>query len=385
MALSKLIRQVAMITCLFTHSFAFCASGPSVVAKAERSLWPEAINTQAGFDKASRASLIVYVLMQKEMQGLSDAQMLGLFKIKSINRVSVDKWLAHEQSLSLRNFQMASKQCTKVDWTCVQSTNMTELLSGAATTKTPESLLAWRKNLQGFTRSYLYEQLRLAALFPKISSEIDRFNDAEWNGDTVSDRLFYLSFDDGPTRVNGSTDSTLKMLTAHKKSAAFFLLGENLDARLKATNATSLATLYADQCVASHGWQHVSHANGDQWQSSITRTHALLDSLFAQSTAHVLPLFRPPYGQRKADSGAFFNAQSLQVALWNLDSQDWNAQVSTQDVVNRMLTLMLIKRHGVLLFHDIHPKANTALPSMFEELGSSVQWGACGELAEIAR
>ena len=382
MALLKLIRLAAIAASLLAQSMTICASGPAVVAKAEQKLWPEAINTPAGFDKASRASLLVYVLTLKEMQGLSDAQMLELFKIKSINRASVEKWIASEQTLSLTNFQKASMTCTQVDWTCRQAANSKELLSSAASAKTPELLLPWQKNLQAFSRSYVSEQLRLAALFPKISSEIDRFNDAEFNGDALSDRLFYLSFDDGPTRADGTTDSTLKMLTAHQKSAVFFLLGENLDARLKATNAAKLGLSYANHCVASHGWSHVSHAIGDQWQSSVIRTHALLKTVFAQSPGQILPLFRPPYGQRKADSGAFFKAQSLQVALWNLDSQDWNAQVSSHDVVNRMLTLMLIKRHGVLLFHDIHPKANIALPSMIEALGSSVQWGECGDLAQ---
>jgi len=384
-AMPKLIWLAVISASLYTQTLS--ASGPAVVAKAEQKLWPEPINTPAGFDKASRASLLIYVAMLKEVQGLSDAQMLELFKIKSINRNSVEKWLAKEQALSLSNFQKASTQCLyddrpDDDWTCVQSATMEQLLGSKEYAKPPKALLAWSENLQGFTRSYLYEQLRLAALFPKVSSEIDRFNDAEWNGDALADRQFYLSFDDGPTRANGNTDRTLKMLTTYKKSAVFFLLGENLDARLKATNSESLAALYANQCVASHGWQHVSHAHGAQWQSSVTRTHSLLNSVFTGSASQILPLFRPPYGQRKADSGAFFKAQSLQVALWNLDSQDWNAQVSANDVLNRMLTLMLIKRHGVLLFHDIHPKANVALPSLFEALGSSVKWGACGDLEQ---
>ena len=383
MVLSRLIWLVMIAAGVFAQSLANGTSGPAVVAKAEQKLWPQAINSQTGFNKASRASIMTYVVVLKELQGLSDAQMLDSFKIKSINRASVENWIASELSLSLNNFQRAAKSCAPSDWTCVQSGNLQALLGNAATAKAPAQLRAWRENLQGFSRSYLSEQLRLAALFPKISSEIARFNDAEWNGDAFADREFYLSFDDGPTRVNDTTDSTLKMLAAQKKSAVFFLLGANLDARLKATNAASLATTYAGQCVASHGWSHVSHASGDQWQSSVLRTQTLLNTLFAPPSDHVLPLFRPPYGQRKADSGAFFKAQSLQVALWNLDSQDWNTQVSVNDVVNRMLTLMLIKRHGVLLFHDIHPKAESALPSIFEALGNSVVWGKCRVLGQL--
>jgi hypothetical protein len=73
----------------------------------------------------------------------------------------------------------------------------------------------------------------------------------------------------------------------------------------------------------------------------------------------------------------------LRVALWNLDSQDWNSHVDISDISNRMIALMLIKRHGVLQFHDVHPKAKAALPVMFKELGNAVEWGDCHQLSLI--
>lgn len=358
--------------------------GPAVVAKADRHLWAEPINTPIGFDRASRASILVYVLVLQDMQGLSDAEMQASFKIKSINRASVEKWLVKEYGLSLLNYQRASASCVESDWTCVGNLDTTEeLLKRAAESspRTPRKLLAWRDNLGNFSRAYVAEQLRLAALFPKVSSEIDVFNETEWNGDSYADRQFYLSFDDGPTGVHGITDETLEMLATEKKSAVFFVLGEHFQGRLKKTDSAALASLYKNQCVALHGWEHQSHAKWDQWQNSIKRTQALLDEALPKN--NVAPLFRPPYGQRKDDSGAFFQSQSLHVALWNLDSQDWNSHVSIDDVTNRMIALMLIKRHGMLLFHDVHPKAKVALPRMFDELGSGVEWGDCHQLANM--
>jgi peptidoglycan-N-acetylglucosamine deacetylase len=44
--------------------------------------------------------------------------------------------------------------------------------------------------------------------------------------------------------------------------------------------------------------------------------------------------------------------------------------------------IMLIKRHGVLLFHDIHAKARTALPQLFQVFGASVHWGDCAKIGE---
>jgi peptidoglycan/xylan/chitin deacetylase (PgdA/CDA1 family) len=173
------------------------------------------------------------------------------------------------------------------------------------------------------------------------------------------------------------------MLAAQQKSAVFFMLGSHLQNRLKKTNAANLAALYANQCVASHGWEHQSHAKWPQWQTSILNTQTLLKSVFSNPNPKIqsfVPLFRPPYGQRKADSGAFFQEQGLQVALWNLDSQDWNNHVDADDIVNRMTGLMLIKRHGVLLFHDIHPKANRALPILFDELSNAVKLRDCHQI-----
>ena len=66
MAMPKLIRLAVIAASLCVQ--AVSASGPAVVAKAEQKLWPEAINTPAGFDKASRASLLIYVWMLNDVQ-----------------------------------------------------------------------------------------------------------------------------------------------------------------------------------------------------------------------------------------------------------------------------------------------------------------------------
>ena len=380
------MRHLALLITSSLLSLSVHAAGPSVVAKADRQLWQASINTPDSFDKASRAALLMYALTLQDRQKLSDSDMKAAFKIKTVNRVSVTKWFNKELALSLLNYQNAAKSCAGDDWTCVGTLNSTtDLLkqAEAAHKKIPPTLSAWRDNLQQFTRAYSDEQLRLAALFPTVSSEIDTFNTNEWNGDHFADRQFLLTFDDGPTKAQGHTDDVLTMLAANQKSAVFFVLGENLQNRLTKTDAPTLAALYKNQCVAIHGWEHQSHAKWAKWQDSIKRTQTLLTTILPKQdapTGSFSPLFRPPYGQRKADSGAFFQQQHLQVALWNLDSQDWNNQVNSDDILNRMLTLMLIKRHGVLLFHDVHPKANVALPILFNELGTAVEWQDCHQL-----
>ncbi|MES2300421.1 MAG: polysaccharide deacetylase family protein [Pseudomonadota bacterium] len=370
---------LALLLCASLAAPALADVGPATVARADRHLWPETLNSRNGFDKASRASILGYVAVLQQMQARTDADMTAAFKIKSFNRASVDKWLKRELALSLQNYQRAARDCMANDFTCVGAVETTgQLLSKAEAWRTtvPPALAAWSANLSGFAQAYVSEQLRLAALFPKVSSEIDRFDEQrEWNGDALEDKQFLLTFDDGPSAAGGSTDDTLAMLAQTKKQGVFFMLGANLQTRAAKTGVPALAAMYKNQCAASHGWEHQSHAKWEQWQDSVKRTQALLNTTFAK--ADVLPYFRPPYGQRTADSAAFFQQQGLQVALWNLDSQDWNAHVSADDVTNRMIALMLIKRHGVLLFHDIHAKAKSALPVIFDELGSAVEWRDC--------
>lgn len=357
--------------------------GPAVVATVDRTLWPEAINTQAGFDKASRAAQLIYVRNLHNMQSMTDGDMLAAFKINSVNRSSVDQWINAELSLTLNNYQQAAKSCVAVDWTCIEKpATLPDFLlkADAWSVKIPAAVAAWRDNLNGFTHTYIAEQMRLAALFPKVTSEIAIFNNNEWTGASLADREFYLTFDDGPTKAQSTTDETLAMLKEQKKSGAFFVLGANFQARINASSVDSVKTVYGDQCVALHGWEHQSHAKWEQWQDSIVRSNTLVANTIAKQ--NVSPLFRPPYGQRKNDSGDFFKAQHLQVALWNIDSQDWNARVDANAVENRIVALMLIKRHGVILFHDIHPKAKLALPKVFADLGDAVSWGDCHSLAK---
>jgi peptidoglycan/xylan/chitin deacetylase (PgdA/CDA1 family) len=352
--------------------------GPAVVAKADVSLWTGRLDTRAGFDQASRAALLVYAQALQDMQKLSDGDMLVAFNVKSVNRASTEKWLKKEVDLSAANYRRASVGCTNTDWTCVEPGDAPAAFLQAANAwnaHVPAADAAWHANLAAFSHAYVAEQMRLAALFPKVTSEIDRFDDQEWNGDALPDLQFQLTFDDGPTAPGGTTDDTLRMLAAQHKSAIFFILGGSLQARVAKAGAPAVSAQYAGQCVASHGWEHQSHAKWDQWQDSVKRTHALLRATFPEK--NVLADFRPPYGQRTADSGAFFREQGLEVALWNLDSQDWNSHVTPADIVDRMTTLMLIKRHGVLLFHDVHPKAKVALPAIFDKLGTAVDWREC--------
>ena len=383
-AARRIALAVALLTGLCWASAAAQAAGPAEVATFDPRHWSEPLNSPAGFDKASRAALLVYASALHDLPPRDEAQWLADLRIKSLNRASLDQWLDEERGRVLRNYRRASADCRTGDWTCAGPLGDFAALGEAAHTALAGltgDLIAWRSGLSAFSQTYLAEQMRLAALFPKVSSEIATFGAHEGSGDALADREFFLTFDDGPSKAGGNTDATLAMLAQQGKSATFFVLGENLQARLDRHGAAALADLYAGQCVASHGWKHRSHARWEGWQDSVRTTASRLRSALPETS---LALFRPPYGQRTADSGPFFAAQGVQVALWNIDSQDWQRPLDADAIGNRILTLMLIKRHGVLLFHDVHGKAGSALPRVFAALGGAVAWPDCAQLERLA-
>ena len=353
------------------------AVGPDNVARIDRSLWPEPLQSPAAFDHASRAEILVAIGALHDFADMDEAGLIARLHVKEADTASVRKMVGKFSAILLKNYQVAAAGCSAAEWPCPKAGSETELLAAGKALKDgmPPTYQPWLDAATQFHRVYMAEIMRLAAVFPRISSEIDTYTDAERTGFELPDRHFLLTFDDGPTAKDGQSDQLLAVLRTNQIHSAFFLLGEKLEPRRKQTTPTALASLYDGQCVASHGWQHQSHQRWADWQSSVTNTRDLVKETFP---ALYKPWFRPPYGQRQSDSGAFFAQRGLQVALWNMDSQDWNNNVSAMDVAQRVQSLMLLWRRGVMLMHDIHPKAKIAVPWLIDQnRADGVVWEDC--------
>lgn len=371
------MKKTLMVLLLMCCSNPLFAYGPETVAVADRSLWPEIINSTAAFDRASRAEILVFAAALAEVAEQDAAALKTQLNIKQVDSASVARVRNQLTAHLLQNWRIAATDCANSEVFCDKISTAHELLTAAKGLegKLPESYRNWHNRARLFHKSYAGELIRLAALFPKVSSEIDTFSALEHTGFELQDRHFVLTFDDGPSEPNGNTDALLALLTKSNLHASFYMLGERLQARLKQTDSATLAKLFQGQCAAMHGWQHESHAKWEKWQSSITDTRDLVKTTFPQSYQ---PWFRPPYGQRRADSGEFFSSNGLKVALWNIDSQDWNSRVSGEDAAQRIMTLMLLWRRGVILFHDIHPKALVAVPWLLDHTRQTgVVWQGC--------
>lgn len=353
------------------------AAGPRAVATLDRSTWPAALDSPAAFDDASRAEILVFAQALLQSETLDAGAWQRRLDLKAVNLDGIDTVRRHFWARLVDNYRLASQGCSAASPFCPPASDEAALREQAKHFDVaPDSpFFAWAEASRRFHQVYLDEEMRLAALFPRISSEIGLFSAQERNGEELADRHFLLTFDDGPAPVGGHSDRITTWLRENGVNGIFFVLGQSLQARLQKTSPEALNALYAGQCVASHGWEHKSHASWDQWQDSVTRVQALLGKALPDKA---VPLFRPPYGQRQADSGAFFAGQGLRVALWNIDSQDWNARISGDVAGQRVLSLMLLWRRGVILFHDIHAKAQTAVPWLHAQTGAAgLTWEDC--------
>ncbi|WP_116828977.1 polysaccharide deacetylase family protein [Pseudomonas syringae] len=354
-----------------------------VIATIDRSVWPERLETPGLFDVASRAEILafaheLYLSEKLDEEGLKQRLGLRFVNVPSLNVVRHRLWLR-----LLENYQNAQKSCEQDANFCVLVEDMDQLRQRAEEYQVSnDSFYAnWARPGAAFHQRYLNELLFMAALFPQTSSEIERYNSDEMSGDEMPDRTFMLNFESGPSPADGGTDWLADFMRQQKMTATFFVLGKSLQERLDSTSVAGVQALYRQQCVGIQGWEYRSHSQWLDWQDSVRRSAALVQQVLPDN---FVPLFRPPYGHRRADSGDFFRTEHLRVSLWNIDAEDDTGRLSAEQVGDRVLTLMLLWRKGTVVFHDVANKAQSALPLLLANTAQSeLIWDDCRNISEV--
>ncbi|MGE7992104.1 polysaccharide deacetylase family protein [Pseudomonas sp. NPDC089554] len=350
-------------------------AAPPAIASFDRSHWPEQLDSPALFDVASRAEILSFAQVLHESEMLDQQALTARLQMRQINLSTVRAVRARMWQRLWEGYQQAQRSCEQDASFCYPVESMADLRMKAATFAADVGTFytGWIEPSHQFHVRYLNEQLRKAALFPQTSSEVERLSTRERSGDELNDRMFLLTFAGGPSAA--STDAIAEYLRRQKLSSTFFVLGTRLQQR---RDAGPVDALYAGQCVGTQGWEYRSHAQWQGWQDSLRRSQAQLQALLPEQ---YVPLFRPPYGQRRADGEAFMAAQGLQVSLWDIDAED-DGTLTAEQSAQRVLTLMLLWRKGVIQFHDGLPKAQPALEWLLQHTGQSgIGWEDCQEYA----
>lgn len=343
--------------------------GPAPVATLAAA-WPPAFMSSGGFDAASRGAILAYTAVLARY-GEEQEELKAALGVPEVALDSVYRWKKRVLSILVDNFRAASLESRGGIFTNPTVIDPASLRTAAleAERGLPEIWRPWYRAVAGFFEIYADEQLRLAARFPKTSSEIATFSPAEVTGFERADRHFLLTFDDGPSPPEGSTDRSIALLRKNNLVGLFFVLGDNLAARMTATSEGECRQLYGGMTLGVHGMNHHSHAGWSGWRESVAATQRLLDLVGKGGRA--APLYRPPYGQRSRENSELLGREGYRLVLWNIDTVDWNEAVAADGIVGRTQLLMALWRRGIILFHDRYPKVVEALPPLLETMRKS--------------
>lgn len=374
MKISTAFRCAALLTALTGTALAQESRPLAVI---DRSSYPEKIDSSEAFDRASKAEILAMITAFDTFGWQIDA-VRKRTDVKFGNPENLEAWRGQFITRVLENLKQAQKACPEErGFPCNVSILIPDQIPKETADKLPKSHAAWWKESVAFHKTYLAELARLALLAPATPNESLRVEEGELLGDELKDREFLLTFDDGPTAEGGNTDKVATLLRDEKVSAAFFVLGDIFAQRLKKSTPEKMQAVYADHCIGNHGRDHLRLNKHPQWKDSIDFTQAQIRKVVTGAPL----LVRPPQAQRTKEQAQYVMKNTGRVVLWNIDTADWHPSVSKERLLDRTLTLMLMERKGIVLFHDPQSKAAAALPDLLK-VGQDtwLRWADCKQL-----
>ncbi|MBX2993986.1 MAG: polysaccharide deacetylase family protein [Bdellovibrionaceae bacterium] len=189
-------------------------------------------------------------------------------------------------------------------------------------------------------------------------------------------RKVVLTFDDGPDA--NITPRVLDILKKHRIKATFFVTGNNASRHqniLKRAEAEG-------HLIGNHSWNHLNFhqlAFGQQSQQYVSTENVIRP--FHGGTKY----FRYPFGNSSCEMNSLLKSRGYNIVGWHVDSCDWgfegtgtvsdkNARIcgvraaNQSNFVAHVVETTRAKGGGILLFHDIRPRAMSKLESIIENL-----------------
>lgn len=177
----------------------------------------------------------------------------------------------------------------------------------------------------------------------------------------VNAPMVALTFDDGPSP--NATEKILDVLKDNYSHATFFVVGGN---------AEKYPDLLAE--IADAGCELGNHTYGHKDLTKLSSAEReeqinLVNRAVNKATGTDTTIVRPPYG---AYDDAVLTELQVPVALWNLDTEDWdnrNAQKIVENVMSQ------VQDGDIILMHDIYDSTAEAvelLVPMLKEQGYQI-------------
>lgn len=149
-----------------------------------------------------------------------------------------------------------------------------------------------------------------------------------------------LTFDDGPTNVNGGTMYLLEGLKERNIIVSFFLMGKQVEAYPELVRE-----IYElGHLIGNHTYSHVNlmELTDTQIIEELEKTNELIEAITGEKVAYM----RPPFG---AWDNNREHLTGMMNVMWDIDPKDWNTN-NTSLIVQKVVTN--VKENDIILLHD---------------------------------
>lgn len=153
---------------------------------------------------------------------------------------------------------------------------------------------------------------------------------------SVSKKIVYLTFDDGP--IPEVTDFVLTTLKNYNAKATFFCIGDNV--RKHPTVFQNI--INQGHAIGNHTFNHLKG-----WKTS---TKNYIENVEKAEEYINSKLFRPPYGKIKKLQAKALEKRGYTIVMWDVISADFD-----QNISNEKCLINVIKNAtngSIIVFHD---------------------------------
>lgn len=159
----------------------------------------------------------------------------------------------------------------------------------------------------------------------------------------TTEKVIYLTFDDGPT--TNITEWVLETLDKYNAKATFFCIGKNIEKH----PALFKKILHKGHAVGNHTNNHLNNwkTSKKTYLKDIVQCQETLDKFNTKTNTK---LFRPPYGKIMPKTARKLHKRGYKIVMWDVLSGDFDQSISkgkcTENVLGNTTS------GSVIVFHD---------------------------------
>ena len=178
-------------------------------------------------------------------------------------------------------------------------------------------------------------------------------------GDLISDietseKVVYLTFDDGPTK---ETSKIIDLLNELNVKATFFLIGDNIEKNIE--DAKLIAENGHD--IGNHTYSHnrMIFKSPSFIKEEIDKTNELIKTIGYEKEI----FFRPPYGKKLFILPQYLNKINQKTVMWNIEPESYEESSKSPEAIANHVKEN-VRNGSIILLHPMNDSTGKILKSI---------------------